>query len=456
MKYAFRICLLLIMISAYFSATCQSLDEAFKTAKKENKIVMLVIESEKCAQCNDVANLGLSSELAKRVMNASAVLVKVPKIPDELSGPYAVYYLPPDFFGVVYMDADKNVLTVYHGSSSFYKSYLDNLEKAIKEKEAGGGSLNRLVNDYYGKKSGFETSYQLIDKIIKSGLEPKQEVIDELVQKAPADSANSLSFLQFVERAAAELWSLPHQYTIKNLDNYNMSWFRMSAAERSNINNRVFQKSVRKAIANKDVSYMYRVSSARSGMFQSSGPVVMQRVQQETMLQYYKGVMDTGSYLMNASRYYETFFMTIDVDSITKIDSVKKANMFKVPLTPPPSGAPASGGMIMQTQAVSFTPAAAYYENSLNDGAWTIYTYTKSPLYLSKALQWAKRAIEFMETPQAIDTYARILYKTNNRNAAIEWELKAIEMNKARKLSTSEYEKVLAAMKNGADKIDAF
>ena len=159
---------------------------------------------------------------------------------------------------------------------------------------------------------------------------------------------------------------------------------------------------------------------------------------------------------MNASRYYETFFMTINVDSITKIDSVKKANMFKVPLTPPPSGASASGGMIMQTQAVSFTPAAAYYENSLNDGAWTIYTYTKSPLYLSKALQWAKRAIEFMETPQAIDTYARILYKTNNRNAAIEWELKAIEMNKARKLSTSEYEKVLAAMKNGADKIDAF
>ncbi len=451
MRYILRTSLFVIVFS-YFSASAQSLEEALKTAKKENKIVMLAVESEKCKQCNEVATQGLSSDMIKRVINASAVLVKVPKVPEELSGPYSVYYIPAEFFGVIYMDADKNVLTVYNGSSTFYKMYLDNLEKAIKEKESGNGSLGQLVSDYYGKKNGFETSYALIDKIIKSGLEPKQEIIDDLTQKAPADSINSLTFLQFVERAACELGSVAHAYTIKNLDNYNMSWYRMPTNERININNRAYYKSLRKAIASKDISYMYRVSSLRSGMFQSSGPQVMQRVREETMLQYYKGVKDTNVYVMSASRFYDNFFMSINVDSIAKIDSVKKANLFRIP----EAMMKQSGAVAVQQQTVSFVPTAAYYANSLNEGAWTVYTFSKVPQYLGRALLWAKRAIEFMETPEIMDTYARILYKTGNRNVAIEWETKAIATNKERKIGSAEYDKVLAAMQKGMDKIDEY
>ena len=55
-----------------------------------------------------------------------------------------------------------------------------------------------------------------------------------------------------------------------------------------------------------------------------------------------------------------------------------------------------------------------------------------------------------------MNTYARILYKTNNKSLAIEWQSKAIDLLKSKNSYTTEYEKVLEAMKNGSDKIDEY
>ena len=56
--------------------------------------------------------------------------------------------------------------------------------------------------------------------------------------------------------------------------------------------------------------------------------------------------------------------------------------------------------------------------------------YTKDLNYLTKALSWAKRGIEFYETSAIMDTYARLLYATGNKEEAISWEQKAIDTNK--------------------------
>jgi hypothetical protein len=55
-----------------------------------------------------------------------------------------------------------------------------------------------------------------------------------------------------------------------------------------------------------------------------------------------------------------------------------------------------------------------------------------------------------------MNTYARILYKTNNKVLAIEWQSKAIDFLKSKNGNTIEFEKVLEAMKNGSDKIDEY
>ncbi len=450
MKHLSLYCLVLLGL-LYIPSSAQQLDDVLKTAKKENKIVMILVESEKCTQCNDVANQALASEVSKRAINASCILLKEKKVPDELTNTYATYLFNEGFFGAIYIDAEKNILQVYHGSSSFYKPYLDNLEKAISEKESSTPKLNELINNYYSKTGKFEAAFQLIEKIKSVGLEPKGELIDDFAQKAPADSATSLSFLQFIEKAAPLVGSIAQSFIEKNRDTYNMAWYRMSLQERQSINNRIYQKSIQKAVANKDLQYMYRVASSRQNTFQSQ-PERMQQVYQETFLLYYKGIHDSANYLMNATRFYDTYFMTINVDSVLRVDSIKKAGLFKnAPQRPAGSAVVGSN-----TQMIGFTPIASFYAGALNDGAWTIYTYTKKPEYLGKALLWAKRANEFIDQPEIMDTYARLLYKTNNKNVAITIETKAIEVRKSRKIDATEYEKVLDAMKKGLAKIDEY
>ena len=75
---------------------------------------------------------------------------------------------------------------------------------------------------------------------------------------------------------------------------------------------------------------------------------------------------------------------------------------------------------------------------------------------MNTALTWAKRALEFYESPEIMDTYARLLYKTGNNQAAIEWETKAANLMKQRGMSAVNYEKVLAKMKNNDTIIDEY
>ena len=62
-------------------------------------------------------------------------------------------------------------------------------------------------------------------------------------------------------------------------------------------------------------------------------------------------------------------------------------------------------------------------------------------------MQWAKRANDFYDSPEAMDTYARLLYITGSRQEAIDWETKAIDLRKKQGYSTKEYETILESMK---------
>lgn len=434
----------------------QTVEDAFIQAKKENKIVMLMIESANCNECNDMAAKGLSGSLVKRNIETNCILFKTKKIPDEFSRTNTLYILPSDFFGIIFFDADKNILEIMNGSSTSYIPYLEHIEKALKEKQSSEANISQLKKDYYNNIGSFDAIKKLIDKIRKLSLEPQQQLLDELTQKAPEDSAASLSFLQFIMQCAPINGSVAEQYIQKIRDNYNMAWFRMSQPERVAINNRIYHKAILKAITTKDISYAFRAASARQATYASSpnmesGP----QANQETMLQYYKGVNDTANYLRNVSNFYERFFMTIKVETIQKEDSIRKEKVFK-PIPVNSGNQPSEPMNIVQTRTVSFAPRTQYFAGQLNNGAWAVYTYTKDINYLTKALTWAKRGNEFFETPAIMDTYARLLYKTGNKEEAISWEQKAIDGNKKRDYSTAEYDKVLSKMKEDAIKIDEY
>jgi hypothetical protein len=107
------------------------------------------------------------------------------------------------------------------------------------------------------------------------------------------------------------------------------------------------------------------------------------------------------------------------------------------------------GGKFTVNKKISFSGRAQNFSGELTDGAKTIYWFTTEKFYLNRALLFAKRAVEFYESPEAADIYARLLYKTGDASNAIIWESKAIELRKKRGFPVKENEAILAKMQSG-------
>lgn len=85
--------------------------------------------------------------------------------------------------------------------------------------------------------------------------------------------------------------------------------------------------------------------------------------------------------------------------------------------------------------------------NQLNSFAWTVFENCEDINCVSEALAWSKRSIDDTEgkTPAFIDTYANLLYKSGNREEAITWQQKAVDLASADEKAT--YQATLDKMK---------
>lgn len=435
-----------------------SIDDAARQAKAENKIILLMVESPDCNNCNALTTRALSGWQCKKALETSCILLKMNTLPERFTNPSNVYLLNNQFFGMLFLDANLDILhTPINGSTSSSDFYAEQIDKALQQKNSNGSTLATLKKAYYGSNPDFNTIRLLIEGIRKLNMEPSEGLLDDLAQRAPADSFSSVSFLQFVMRCAPMVNSFAQQSLNKlnkNIDNYNMAWYRMNPPERSAINNRILNKSMAKAIAEKDQSYAFRVASFSQEITRSH-PENMQAMYQSALLRYYKGIKDTVNYMRTAIPHFDQLFSKANLYEIKDADSLAKMKLFK--------GMPSasnqdianpfhSAQIVVSNRQMS--PQGTYYASALNDGAWSVYLFSKDPVQLAKALSWAKRANELTESPEVMDTYGRLLYKTGNKEEAINWETKADALARTKYAIPSQYEKVVEKMKAGATVID--
>jgi len=140
--------------------------------------------------------------------------------------------------------------------------------------------------------------------------------------------------------------------------------------------------------------------------------------------------------------------MKISVDSIQKIDSIGMANLL--------AEAREKNKKQSGTYKVSYSLKAQRVAQELRMGAWNMYTFQPNEKRLANALGFSERANEFHQSPETLDTYARLLYKSGRHDEAIETETKAIEQKKKLGYPTGELEAILDKMKSGAIKIDNY
>jgi len=442
-----------------------TIEEAAKKAGKENKLVMLVITSEKCVQCNDVAEAGLLA--AKKNIDSNCVLIQQPRIPAEFNVSNTFYTTPKDFFGIIWVDAQLNILNVMPSSSTTSYPYIQGIQRAIEEMNSSSSSFKELKKNYYNAIGKFLVIKQLIDKVLKIGFEPHPDIIDELAQKAPEDSASSISFIQYMLRCAPIVGSSAQKFAEKVRDIYMTAWYTMPLPERQKINYRINYKSLNKAIEEKNIGYAYQVAAFRQNTYNTDKPEEGPKANMQVMLTYYKGVNDTINYMRNVFSFYDRYYMNVKPDDIRKEDSLAQLKMLKTTSSQIPPEILAkipdsirvklamnATNQRLQSKIIQFAPRGQYYANALNEGAWDVYTFSKNPTYLNKALLLAKRGMEFYETTEIIDTYARLLYRTGNKEEAIGWEEKAVQLKLKMRFSAATFEAVLAKMKKGEENID--
>lgn len=418
-----------------------SFQQALQRAKESGRLIFLQLDSPTCDQCNEVADKGLEDpNLAAQLEQAFVCVRFGSDHPDR--NKVADLYNKEKFFGSLFIGADGALLHSFPKTTTLSSEYFKQIDIALT-KAGEGLRISEFEKEY---KNG-NRSIGLIEQLLllrKTLYLNTDTLLDEYVSLLPADSLQSPSTILFIARLYPVTGSKADAAIRKDYALFNKAWYQLSLSDRIGINNMIIYKSMQKAIREKNLDHAYQVATFARGT-NTKNVYAGNKAFDSNLLQFYKETNDTARYLRRAVDFFDSYYMSINIDSLKQRDSLNKGALFAKRV---PQGSQTGEGVIYKKK-IAYAPIAQSYTRALNDGAWNFYKWTNEPRYLGKALQWSYRAIELFESPEAMDTYARLLYKTGRKNEAIEWESKAIELKKKRGFKTTDFEKVLTDIKAG-------
>ncbi|MVM39793.1 hypothetical protein GO730_22905 [Spirosoma sp. HMF3257] len=410
--------------------------DALKKAKKEKKLLFLHFDKPSCGACTEVASTAFNSPLMQEKFALHFISFRTDGttgIGKELAEKVDVECMPSSLF----MDADENPLVRYCGSTSFDRLYLEKAEEALtKNKER---PLKSLTEAYAqgNRSSQFMRTY--IDRLQEMGLSTNDQ-LDAYVLSLPSDSLRSGSLLRFIFEQGPVVGSKADSVFRQN---YAKTDSLYKAVE---LNNRIVNNSLRKAIKEKNVSLASRTAIFRLRTYQNDYKNGI-AAQQWVMMRYFRGIQDTLQYLRLASDYYDKQFMTARVDSVQKLDELDHQRRMRGEFPQPNGTKPLVPGQMVSVVAF---PNTQRFVSALNQAAWDFQELTRDTVYLKKALSWSKRTLEYREDGSLMDTYAHILYWLGRKEEALEWQTKAVNREKGRgSPMIASLEATLNKMKNG-------
>jgi tetratricopeptide (TPR) repeat protein len=421
-----------------------SWEDALKKAKKEKKLLFLHFDKPSCGACAEVASTAFTSPLMSEKFALHFVSFRTDGttgIGKELAEKLEVDCMPSS----VYMDTDENPLVRYCGSTSFDRLYLEKAEEALtKNKER---PLKSLTEAYAKGDRSSQLMRTYIDRLREMGLSTN-EPLDAYVLSLPPDSLRSGSLLRFIFEQGPVVGSKADSVFRRNYAKTDSLYKAVGWNKAVELNNRIVNNSLRKAIKEKNVSLASRTAIFRQRTYQNDYKNGI-AAQEWVMIRYFRGIQDTLQYLRLASDYYDKQFMTARVDSVQKLDELDHQRRMRGEF-------PTSNGNVIkppvpgQMVSVMAFPNTQRFVSALNQAAWDFQELTRDSVYLKKALTWSKRTLEYREDGSLMDTYAHILYWLGRKEEALEWQIKAVKKEKDRgSPMTASLEATLNKMKNG-------
>ena len=441
--------LILLVLSAVFYLQTHaqvsfrniSFDEALKESATKGKLIFIQFESATCTQCNEVADKAFSDAKLGEKMNQSFICLKITNNHPDRQKVAVLFNKTNLSFGSLFVAADGSLIHTYAKSSTMAKSYEEEAEKALAK--AGEGNRMKNLEELYkngNRNLDFLEMYITARKNLQLDTD---SLLDEYVTLIPADSLQSKRMFVFLLLMNPIFESVAYRkiedfYLTINKIKYNYQ-YPFHASVKSSIAN----KSMRKAIAEKNEAYALRIADFAKTMYPKDIDK-SNKTYNGFLIDYYEGVNNTAKFLQLASEYYDTYYMPIPVDSVKKADT---ANLNKLAQKQQGTKIKQGDSTVVIRKQIMYTSESGKFSSVLTGAARKFLELTDNADYLSRALKWSQKAIAFNETFTAMNVYALLLYKTNNKQEAISWQEKAIALKKKMGYDTKSLEKELSEMK---------
>lgn len=430
----------LLLSQKQYSAT--TLPEAIQQAGTSGRLVFVQFESADCGQCNEVADKGIQhpdvqAELAKRFI----YLRISPSHVDRNTVSSTYNFSTEKSFGILFLNQDGSLIHTKHGSTSLAKTYTQQMQAAY-DKAGEILGITELEKEYKKGNRSFGFLALLLTKRNSLGL-PTDALLEEYIASLPPDSLASAGTLVFIAQMAPLLDSKPDKALRSNRELFNKAWYSIPLHKRIAYNNRIIYKSMQQAITQKNESFAFRTASFARATYNSNYEAGAKAFD-KNMLRYYEEINDSTQYFKKSIAYYERFFMSVAPDSIRRVDSVNKRQLLSRSTK---RDTVRRGDTLQISTTIAYRPIAQNFSSELNEGAWNFFLKTTNPYLLRIAAEWSKRSLEFFETPESLDTYAKLLYQLERKSEAQKLMEKAIAMLQKRGFSAQAFVSSLEKMK---------
>lgn len=176
-------------------------------------------------------------------------------------------------------------------------------------------------------------------------------------------------------------------------------------------------------------------------------PNTADRVNDKNKLAFYLAMKDVNKFSEAAEQYLDQYVMFVQIESIRKQDLWEYDKIMQNYKLGIRDSVGAGAAMYQNLKVNAKNTMARLTAAELNEVVKAFYDQVEDKVKLKKAVEWAKRSLELVETPDSYHSYAQLMLKLGDKQMALDIEQKAYDVALREKLDTQKFTAALEKMR---------
>lgn len=413
-----------------------SWSEILNEAKKQNKLIFIDIYTTWCGPCKMMSAKVFTVNIIGEKFNESFVNFKIDAEKGEgieLAKKYAIAAYP------TYLFVNGNGDLVYRAMGAMpAEKFIVEADKALLAGKTFKSS-DELEKEFKAGKRDPEFLYEYMKRISLNGGE-NVALLDEYLKAIPASQYKTEKVLALIAENIGTIESKAFIILRDALDRY----LNMTVSQQKYVLNglsKAKRNTFKKAVDSRDKALLERlIDSVRATSYSEVG---FEAEEKQFRLEYAKITRDGENFKKIAAK--ETAkLMARTLEDLVAENQLKIMNFKQGAREKNLDESTPQFKMILDNLTNNAQKLTSF---QLNEYAWGYVQMIKNEKDLEEAIKWSERAIELIESPTNLDTYAILLSKLGRKKEAIKAEKKAIKLAKKEGEDTKYLQQTLKDLK---------